>query len=183
MTESHTLSPGSKFVMKRFASGIRADDRTRRIWKRVRALRSEFSEDEWSLISELANHPNRLLVTATTEAGDIYAEVVHEAIFRRWENLRDWIAAEREFLAWRTNLEGARRTWETVPLQSRARAARRFFACAGGSLPRTAPRRRAGRYTAGQRVAVGLPDRGTDSFVTEGGRKPPLLSAEDLELY
>jgi formylglycine-generating enzyme required for sulfatase activity len=45
--------------------------------------------------------------------------VAHEAIFRRWDKLRDWIAAEREFLAWRTSLEGARRTWETAPPQSR----------------------------------------------------------------
>jgi hypothetical protein len=51
------------------------------------------------LVAELANHPNRLLVTATPETGETYAEVAHEAVFKRWEKLRDWIAAEREFLA------------------------------------------------------------------------------------
>jgi hypothetical protein len=76
---------------------------------RRRALRSEFSEEEWRLVSELAGHPNRLLVTATPEGGETYAEVAHEAIFRRWDTLRNWIAAEREFLAWRTGLEAARR--------------------------------------------------------------------------
>ena len=35
---------------------------------RRRALRSEFSDEEWRLVSELADHPNRLLVTATPEA-------------------------------------------------------------------------------------------------------------------
>src|SRR5262249_45824896 len=69
---------------------------------RRRALRSEFSDEEWRLVSELADHPNRLLVTATPERGDTYAEVAHEAIFRRWDKLRNWIAAEREFLASRT---------------------------------------------------------------------------------
>jgi hypothetical protein len=64
---------------------------------RRRALRSEFSDEEWRLVSELADHPNRLLVTATPESGEPYAEVAHEAIFRRWHKLRDWIAAEREF--------------------------------------------------------------------------------------
>ena len=64
---------------------------------RRRALRSEFSDEEWRLVSELADHPNRLLVTATPESGETYAEVAHEAIFRRWHKLRDWIAAEREF--------------------------------------------------------------------------------------
>ena len=42
-------------------------------------------------------------------AGKPYAEVAHEAIFRRWDKLREWIAAEREFLAWKTGLEAARR--------------------------------------------------------------------------
>ena len=38
--------------------------------------------------------------------------MAHEAIFRRWDKLRNWIAAEREFLAWRTGLEAARRAWQ-----------------------------------------------------------------------
>ena len=82
---------------------------------RRRAMRSEFSDEEWRLVCELADHPNRLLVTATPEGGETYAEAAHEAIFRRWGKLRDWIAAEREFLAWRTGLEGARRAWEATP--------------------------------------------------------------------
>src|SRR5262249_17928058 len=65
---------------------------------RRRAARSEFTDEEWRLVSELADHPNRLVVTATPEGGETYAEVAHEAIFRRWGKLRDWIAAEREFL-------------------------------------------------------------------------------------
>jgi Novel STAND NTPase 1 len=82
---------------------------------RRRALRSEFTDEEWRLVSELADHPNRLLVTATPESGETYAEVAHEAIFRRWNKLRNWIAVEREFLAWRTGLEAARRAWEGTP--------------------------------------------------------------------
>ena len=82
---------------------------------RRRAARSEFSDQEWRLVSELADYPNRLLVTVTTETGETYAEVAHEAIFRRWEKLHGWIAAEREFLAWRTGLEAARRAWQATP--------------------------------------------------------------------
>jgi len=85
---------------------------------RRRASREEFSDEEWRLAGELANYPNRLLVTVTTEAGT-YAEVAHEAIFRRWETLWEWIAAEREFLAWRTGLEAARRAWQGTPDSSR----------------------------------------------------------------
>jgi formylglycine-generating enzyme required for sulfatase activity len=89
---------------------------------RRRAARSEFTDEEWRLVSELADHPNRLLVTATPEAGETYAEVAHEAIFRRWEKLREWIAAEREFLAWRTGLEAARRAWQATPDRSKSDA-------------------------------------------------------------
>ena len=86
---------------------------------RRRAPRSEFSDEEWRLVSELADDPNRLLVTATPESGEAYAEMAHEAIFRRWEKLRDWIAAEREFLAWRTGLEVACRAWQATPAGSK----------------------------------------------------------------
>jgi formylglycine-generating enzyme required for sulfatase activity len=89
---------------------------------RRRASRSEFTEEEWRLVTELVDHPNRLLVTATPESGETYAEVAHEAVFRRWEKLRDWIAAEREFLAWRTGLEAARRAWQETPGGSKASA-------------------------------------------------------------
>jgi hypothetical protein len=41
--------------------------------------------------------------------------VAHEAIFRRWDKLREWIAAEREFLAWRSGLEAGRRAWQATP--------------------------------------------------------------------
>ena len=81
---------------------------------RRRAARAEFSDEEWRLVGELADYPNRLLVTATTETGETYAEVAHEAIFRRWDKLREWIAAEREFLAWRSGLEAARRAWQAT---------------------------------------------------------------------
>jgi formylglycine-generating enzyme required for sulfatase activity len=102
---------------------------------RRRAWRSEFSDEEWRLVSELADNPNRLLVTATPDTDttpltremakpdsvstaasrEAYAEVAHEAIFRHWDKLREWIAAEREFLAWKTGLEAVRRAWQATP--------------------------------------------------------------------
>jgi hypothetical protein len=93
-----------------------------------RAPRSEFIDDEWRLVTALADHPNRLLVTATPEGGETYVEVAHEAIFRRWEKLKQWIAAEREFLAWKTGLEAARRAWENAPDRSRRDALLMGFA-------------------------------------------------------
>jgi hypothetical protein len=117
---------------------------------RRRAWRSEFSDTEWRLVSELADHPNRLLVTAAPEAdampaaaqsanmetrgapaaGQTYAEVAHEAIFRRWDKLREWIVAEREFLAWRSGLETAWRAWQEAPDGSKTEALLMGFALA-----------------------------------------------------
>ncbi len=95
---------------------------------RRRAARAEFSDVEWGIVSELADYPNRLLVTVTTETGETYAEVAHEAIFRRWGKLREWIAAEREFLAWRSGLEAARRAWQAAPERSKRDALLMGFA-------------------------------------------------------
>ncbi len=82
---------------------------------RRREFRAEFSDEEWRLVSELSGYPYRLFVTATTETDETYTEVAHEAIFRRWGKLRQWIAAEREFLSWRSGLETARRAWAKTP--------------------------------------------------------------------
>jgi serine/threonine protein kinase len=84
------------------------------------AMRSEFTDDEWLLVSDLADHPNRLLVTGKSQAGEAYAEVAHETIFKHWKKLRDWIVGEREFLSWRTGLETARRTWQSTAADSRS---------------------------------------------------------------
>jgi formylglycine-generating enzyme required for sulfatase activity len=89
---------------------------------RRRAPRSEFTDEEWRLISELADHPNRLLVTATSDGGETYAEVAHEAIFRRWEKLKEWVAAERDFLGWKSALEADRRVWEATAATAKADA-------------------------------------------------------------
>ena len=79
------------------------------------ALRSEFSDEEWRLVTALADHPHRLLVTTVPESKEVYAEIAHEALFRRWDKLREWIAAEREFLLWKSTLESDRRRWQQSP--------------------------------------------------------------------
>jgi membrane protease YdiL (CAAX protease family) len=84
-----------------------------------RALRSDFTDEEWRLVSELTDNPNRLLATAMPETGEAYAEVAHEAIFGHWQKLRDWVAAEREFLAWRRGLDAAYRTWQATPAEKK----------------------------------------------------------------
>jgi formylglycine-generating enzyme required for sulfatase activity len=107
-----TTHPGAEEVLQRILTLRLANVREGEEPTRRRARRAEFTDEEWRIVGELTDHPNRLLVTVTPENGETYAEVAHEAIFRRWEKLRNWIAAEREFLAWKSGLESARRAWE-----------------------------------------------------------------------
>ena len=132
--------PGAEDALRRMLTLKLATVREDGEPTRRRAARAEFSDEEWRLVSELAGYPNRLLVTATTEAGETYAEVAHEAIFRRWDKLREWIAAEREFLAWRSGLEAARRAWQATPDGEARRAADGLRADAGAKLARQARR-------------------------------------------
>jgi WD40 repeat protein len=112
-------NPNSEGALRRVLTIRLATVRKEGDPSRRRARRSEFSDDEWRLVSELAGHPNRLLVTATPEGHETYAEVAHEAIFRRWQKLLDWITLEREFLAWKTTLDDDRRRWEEAPEASK----------------------------------------------------------------
>ena len=107
--------PGAEDALRRILTLKLATVREDGEPTRRRAARDEFSDDEWRLVSELSGYPNRLPVTVTTEAGETYAEVAHEAIFRRWDKLKEWIAAQREFLSWRNGVEAARRAWEKTP--------------------------------------------------------------------
>ena len=94
--------PGAEGALRRVLTLKLATVREEGEPTRRREFRSEFLDDEWRLVSELSGYPYRLLVTVTTEAGETYAEVAHEAIFKRWDKLKGWVAAQRGFLTWRT---------------------------------------------------------------------------------
>jgi hypothetical protein len=79
-------------------------------------VRSEFTDEEWGLVTELADYPYRLVVTATPDHEGTFAEVAHEAIFRRWNRLRDWITSEREFLIWLARINRDAQRYSKLPL-------------------------------------------------------------------
>jgi formylglycine-generating enzyme required for sulfatase activity len=117
-----TSKPGSEHAIHRMFTLKLATIPETGAPTRRRASRSEFSPEEWRLVSELVDQPNRLLITATGDSGETYVEVASEAIFRRWERMRQWIAAEREFLVWRSSLELARHSWEAASSSSKSDA-------------------------------------------------------------
>jgi formylglycine-generating enzyme required for sulfatase activity len=114
--------PGNEATLRRVLTLRLATVRDDGEPTRRRASRSEFSPDEWRLVTALADYPNRLLVTVTPRVGEALTEVAHEAIFRRWDKLRAWVASEREFLAWRSGLEANRRAWDATAADAKADA-------------------------------------------------------------
>lgn len=77
---------------------------------RRRAARAELGEARWALVQRLADA--RLVVTARDPAGQEVVEVAHEALIRRWERLRVWMAEDRDFRLWQERVRAAYRTWE-----------------------------------------------------------------------
>ncbi|MFQ5793664.1 MAG: trypsin-like peptidase domain-containing protein [Candidatus Bipolaricaulia bacterium] len=76
------------------------------------ATRAEVGEDNWDLVTRLADA--RLVVTGRDEAtGEKTVEIVHETLIREWKSLREWMNADRAFRTWQERLRAALRQWET----------------------------------------------------------------------
>ena len=83
---------------------------TRRI-----ATRAEVGEENWGLISYLAGHTARLLVTGLDErSGEDTVEIVHEALIREWQQLSQWMNDDRSFRIWQEQLRIVKRQWEAT---------------------------------------------------------------------
>ena len=52
------------------------------------------------------------LLSSRQEGDERVLEVAHEAIFRSWARLREWLEEDREFLLWRRRLDNACREWQ-----------------------------------------------------------------------
>jgi len=72
---------------------------------RRRVRRGDIADEDWKLVQTFAGKRARLVVTGHDPAsGGEGVEVAHEALIRRWERLRGWLNADREFLLWRQDL-------------------------------------------------------------------------------
>ncbi len=54
------------------------------------------------------------LVVVSGGAGGGTVELAHQSLIDHWPRLRGWLAADREFLAWRSDLDAARERWEAA---------------------------------------------------------------------
>jgi tetratricopeptide (TPR) repeat protein len=70
--------------------------------------------EDWAVVQRLADR--RLVVTdrdpGERETERETAQVAHEALIAGWARLRDWVAADRDFLSWREQVRAAVRLWE-----------------------------------------------------------------------
>jgi WD40 repeat protein len=74
------------------------------------ATREQVGADNWSLVTELADE--RLVVTGRDAQGQETVEVVHEALLRHWQPLRQWIELDRQFRVWQNRLRLALQEWQ-----------------------------------------------------------------------
>lgn len=74
------------------------------------ATREQVGAENWNLVTELADE--RLVVTGRDAQGQETVEVVHEALLRHWQPLRQWIEQDRQFRVWQNRLRLAIREWE-----------------------------------------------------------------------
>jgi WD40 repeat protein len=80
---------------------------TRRI-----ALKSELTDTEAAVATDLSGADFRLLATGETVDERPTIEIGHEALLSTWSTLINWISDRRTFYAWRTRLEADRIDWE-----------------------------------------------------------------------
>jgi len=81
------------------------------------ATRQEVGEDNWSLVTKLANA--RLVVTNVvnnnkTNKVEETVEIIHEALIREWGTLQAWITTNREFRTWQQQLNIRVREWKSA---------------------------------------------------------------------
>ena len=74
------------------------------------ATREQVGANNWNLVTELADE--RLVVTGRDTQGQETVEVVHEALLRHWQPLRQWIEQDRQFRVWQNRLRLALREWQ-----------------------------------------------------------------------
>ncbi|MFK5971249.1 MAG: trypsin-like peptidase domain-containing protein [Candidatus Marithrix sp.] len=73
------------------------------------ATREFVGEGNWDLVVQMADA--RLVVTGH-ESGKDTVEVVHEALIRSWQPLRDWMSQDRQFRVWQNNVRQSVRDWD-----------------------------------------------------------------------
>lgn len=74
------------------------------------ATREQIGLENWSLVKELADQ--RLVVTGRNPQDQETVELVHEALIRHWQPLKQWIDQDRQFRIRQNRLRQAMQEWQ-----------------------------------------------------------------------
>jgi len=74
------------------------------------ATKAELGKQRWELVKQLAD--DRLVVTSRNAAEQETVEVVHDALIRNWDELRQWMDTNREFRTWQERLQTRIQEWK-----------------------------------------------------------------------
>jgi hypothetical protein len=116
------IDPVKRLFTLRLAQVQRQGDPVRARLERDSQMCGDQGEDQdWALITLLAAPEWRLVVTGEID-GKATAEVAHEVLLTAWPMLKRWLDDEREFLAWKGDVEYARRQHDAAPKRERKAA-------------------------------------------------------------
>jgi hypothetical protein len=97
--------------LRRLFSSLAGPDRDGRFVRRP--LRwDDAAPDLRPLVHRLA--AGRLVVVARTATGEQVVQLAHQALIAHWPRLRDWLTEDRDFLAWRAQLDQQHERWEAA---------------------------------------------------------------------
>jgi WD40 repeat protein len=83
--------------------------------------RNEAEKEDISQVVERLVAARLLVMSHETESNRVTVEIIHDALLREWGLLRQWIAEDRRFLAWRQRLEARAQEWEMSDVQHSAK--------------------------------------------------------------
>ncbi|WP_169747867.1 trypsin-like peptidase domain-containing protein [Pseudonocardia acaciae] len=101
--------PAEQYWLRRLLTQLTQPDRDGRFVRRPVPM-TEIPPEARHLVPRLA--AGRLVVTQHHGNGGETVELAHQALVEHWPRLRAWLAEDRDFLAWRAQLDQQRERWE-----------------------------------------------------------------------
>jgi Trypsin-like peptidase domain len=125
--------PADGSRLKRLFTALSGSDRDGRFVRRPRRW-DELAPDLRPLVQRLA--AGRLVVVERAPTGEETVQLAHQALIAHWPRLRDWLTEDRDFLAWRDQLDQQRERWESTGRDDGALLRGTALAVAQDWLPR-----------------------------------------------
>jgi WD40 repeat protein len=79
---------------------------------RQRVKLGELGAEARPVVEALAEPGARILVMGSDDAGEVTVELAHEALIHHWDQLKNWLNKDREFLFWRERLRWRLAEWQ-----------------------------------------------------------------------